>query len=329
MRGSRYAVPILTIALVVAISIAVGVRGGHSEGTIAHEATQEPTFALAAEQPSHENFPSPEESKATPISGRTAVQPSLNTTAGEPAFTPQDVIDFLESDQHPFEMVPPGKTDPIIESIEFMSAGEAGERIGGGGVPTPNETLVCLVTMRGEFDANGDYSGNTSHLVFEGRTGNLLMYTVQSLSPAELATPALEELGLATLEVISPTPDPQATPYHEGLSAIAPNPAVQTGQPAITPEDVIAYLEQHPSMYEDPENPAPIVSIDFIAAKEVREKLEMSIGSPDDALICVVTLKGDFRLPAEDGWEYVRNGTGYVLFDATTGNSLAEGVRPW
>jgi hypothetical protein len=106
--------------------------------------------------------------------GSWAIRPRLGVTS-PPTYTEQDARDYVERSGpwNPAYNVPA----PTIADVQFVTAqaacGVIGKRIN-----RPDDTLVCLVTLRGDFAILGPpriaYVGKTEYLVFDGLTGNLL-----------------------------------------------------------------------------------------------------------------------------------------------------------
>lgn len=106
--------------------------------------------------------------------GSWAIRPRLGITS-PPTYTEQDARDYVERSGpwNPAYNAPA----PTIADVQFITAqaacGVIGKRIN-----RPDDTLVCLVTLRGDFAILGPPSvrhlGNTEYLVFDGTTGNLI-----------------------------------------------------------------------------------------------------------------------------------------------------------
>jgi hypothetical protein len=121
-------------------------------------------------------MPSPAEAKEKfRLEGIPAIVPQTVAQPGTPAFTSQDVAAYLQ--EHPFQFAASRTSQPTIQKVEFLSAREAGERIRGG-IALPDDHLVCLVTLTGDLDVNGEFTGTTGYMVFDALSGNLLNETV-------------------------------------------------------------------------------------------------------------------------------------------------------
>lgn len=96
----------------------------------------------------------------------------------EPAFDPEDVVAHIWS--NPVEGT--GKVSasaPVdVEKVEFMTARAASVRLGTT-IEAPDDTLVCLVTLRGSFTVHGpqgiSYTSDSGVRVYDAHTGNLLL----------------------------------------------------------------------------------------------------------------------------------------------------------
>jgi hypothetical protein len=114
-----------------------------------------------------------------PVVGAEAIKPRLGVAAGQPAFTTEDVIAYLAD--YPLQFRAQGKAEPVIESIEFMTVRDLNARYGGYWLQ--DDLLICLVTLRGQFRASVDpespaHTGEIEYLVFDARTGNLLVEAI-------------------------------------------------------------------------------------------------------------------------------------------------------
>lgn len=102
-------------------------------------------------------------------------------TSGGAHFTGDDVKSYIAT--HP-QMLPaaPGKPAPIVNSVQFLTAGQASALLQGESIGLPDTSLVCLVRVQGTFvntytppgvSNGGTYT--TATLVFDAQTGNLLI----------------------------------------------------------------------------------------------------------------------------------------------------------
>jgi hypothetical protein len=113
--------------------------------------------------------------------------------------------------------------------------------------------------------------------------------------------------------------DPSTNPPVPGIPAIPPRADAPIGGPAFTAADVNAYLATRPPAYAV--GPAVVNRVEFLPAQQVEAKLGTMSNRPPEHLLCLVTLTGDFGTIAG-----VKLTTGYLVFDARTGNLLIEGV---
>lgn len=162
------------LALVVLLSFGLVVGSSTLSGT-AHAIGS----ALFASEPSGERVPTPD--ALIPPQGSAAIKPHI-TAMGTPAFGPQDVRDYFATTAPPYwDSTTPR---PVIEAIEFLSAADVESRLGTS-TDRPLGALLCLVTIRGQFvppvppgvQLQTRPDPNTlMHLVFDGQTGNLLVF---------------------------------------------------------------------------------------------------------------------------------------------------------
>ena len=109
--------------------------------------------------------------------GSEAIRPTLVGPPNQPAYTVEDVIDYVVAAG---KLERAGSGPPTtIEDITFMSADAAGQLFNTP-VPRPGEFPVCVVSLRGEFHfsvPNGAGSGVSSEqsIIFDGITGNMLI----------------------------------------------------------------------------------------------------------------------------------------------------------
>lgn len=115
-----------------------------------------------------------------------------------------------------------------------------------------------------------------------------------------------------------------------GMPAIQPRASLASATgPHFTEADVRAYITTHRPGFTIPGTPNPVViSVQFMTAKQVSAQLQgESMGVPDDTLLCLVRVLGEFRNT------YVPLGAtpktfthGVMIFDAHTGNLLISSV---
>ncbi|HEX6817084.1 MAG TPA: hypothetical protein VF120_01820 [Ktedonobacterales bacterium] len=100
-------------------------------------------------------------------------------------FTAADVTQWINSNQ--IGVQPAGAARPQVISVDFITAAQASQRMGGESVGVPDSSLVCFAQVRGDFITYGPPSGKhmqgevaTLHdhdytLVFDAQTGNILV----------------------------------------------------------------------------------------------------------------------------------------------------------
>jgi hypothetical protein len=100
--------------------------------------------------------------------------------------------------------------------------------------------------------------------------------------------------------------------------------------PACTAEDMKAYLQGAPSCSFGPTlsgEPPTVESVEFVNCKELTDRLNVSIGLADDALVCYVVLRGPFnmrmvsRAPGDRSWSDFSE-RAEEIYDASTGRLL-------
>lgn len=145
-----------------------------------------------------------------------------------------------------------------------------------------------------------------------------------------LVTPVPPTVVSATQTISPIRSSPPATLDQPGISAIpvvklSTDPAV----PSFSDADVRAYFatHTHPDQVSGGE-PETITSIEFLPARVVDERLGGTGMSPG-TLLCMVTLHGNFRVSGPGGRVSWNSPTGYMVFNALTGNDIMEVVgRP-
>ena len=131
----------------------------------------------------------------------------------------------------------------------------------------------------------------------------------------------------------------RSNPYPQGFPAIQSHMNSAAGNtPTFTSTDVAQYVIAHGFPGGVPVNGAhlSITSIQFMTAEAANAQfIKTGIDRPDDALVCVVQVKGPFRLiyahlsPAD----YAKHNipvarTGIIVYDARTGNFLLWSAEP-
>jgi len=116
-------------------------------------------------------------------------------------------------------------------------------------------------------------------------------------------------------------------PYPPGVPAIAVKSSTGPG-PNFTVVDVAAYVSTTLMAYQTPGSaPNQLVRAEFLTAAEVSQRLHGFDGRPPETLMCLAYVHGDFTVTmlGTTGKYVTSHPTeGWQLFDAVTGNLLAE-----
>ena len=136
--------------------------------------------------------------------------------------------------------------------------------------------------------------------------------------------------GLQPSPTITPAPAPplslllSATPTTpQGIPAIKPT---KSGIPAFTVNDVRNYMQSHPLAGN---TKSTVTGIDFLSSTEISRLLRgESTGFPASQLLCYAQLKGTFSFSGPPGTT-VTFQTGFMLFDAKSGNLITIGGLPY
>ncbi|HVX29645.1 MAG TPA: hypothetical protein VHA53_04125 [Nitrolancea sp.] len=92
--------------------------------------------------------------------------------------------------------------------------------------------------------------------------------------------------------------------------------------PAYTEQDARDYIKRHgPWELATGAPPPHIVSIRFMTARPACVETGSPMRRPDDALVCLVTLRGRFAFASPPSVRAIGN-TEYLTFDVTTGNLI-------
>ena len=146
------------------------------------------------------------------------------------------------------------------------------------------------------------------------------------------APPTGSEEGPSVLPTVPPTPidatfsavtTPVPTSAVTGGSAIRPTrSSLDPATPAFTLQDVVDYVNAHP-LDQTVGSPAPTIeSIEFVPNRDVNARFTTATGRPDDALMCLVKLRGSFIVSGPAGFVSPTLDVAYMVFDAHTGNDL-------
>jgi hypothetical protein len=129
-----------------------------------------------------------------PVTGQTthplgipSIQPraALAQAGGAgPYYTEADVRQYVATHRPGFTV--PGTPNPVVVSVQFLTAQQASAQLGGESMDVSDSTLVCLVYVSGTFQSTSGPVGITATvptftqgwMVFDAHTGNLLVSTV-------------------------------------------------------------------------------------------------------------------------------------------------------
>lgn len=180
-------------------------------------------------------------------------------------------------------------------------------------------------------------AGDTSFALYTNQSPEGAVVFAQSLKPTALVTPETfvpAPTPTLTLPTIGPARTPRATTVpcatssdSRGVPLICPsNPAAPAGTPTFSEADVRRQLPLD-TAYIGPfarNSAATIATVEFLSGAEVNARLNRGENLPDDQLLCVVTIAGDFILPPPDaGYPPTAYGAVILVLDARTGNQIA------
>jgi hypothetical protein len=132
--------------------------------------------------------PPPTTGYATPgPSGLPAIQPHADLAragGAGPYFTEADVRQYFATHRPPDTV--PGTPNPVVVSVQFLTAKQASALVGGEEVDIPDSALVCLVFVSGTFQdtsgpilpPGGPPTFTQGWMAFDAHTGNLLVSSV-------------------------------------------------------------------------------------------------------------------------------------------------------
>ena len=114
-----------------------------------------------------------------------------------------------------------------------------------------------------------------------------------------------------------------------GIKAIAPKGLTGSSTPAFSVQDVQDYVATHQTLETDPAKPSPVItSIQFLTGEQVNQQLGFTTGQSENSLLCLVMMKGYFINSSPLQPTAHTNRTGFLIFDAHTGNLMGEGQQP-
>lgn len=154
----------------------------------------------------------------------------------------------------------------------------------------------------------------------------------QRIAGAGITGARADQADFPTPSVIpGPSPAPGVTPqaYGSGMPAIQPRGATDPQTPAFSEQDVREYFKTHRPLQSASGEPAPVVSkVQFVTAKEAIGIIQNdTLQYPSDKLVAVVTLTGHFLVDSPPDFPRPMGSTVFDIFDAHTGNLIAEAVR--
>ena len=189
-------------------------------------------------------------------------------------------------------------------------------------------------------------AGDTAFVLYSNQSPEQAVFFAGSLTPTALVAPGTF-VPAPTPTLTMPTFAPPRTPRTpiapcatnqgltgaRGMPLICPsNPAAPAGAPAFDEADVRRQLP-----LDDPyigpfarNGAATLATVEFLSGAEVNARLNLGTALPDDQLLCVVTIAGDFILSAPDPlYPPTAYNTVILVLDARTGNQIvATGTRP-
>lgn len=131
------------------------------------------------------------------------------------------------------------------------------------------------------------------------------------------------------------TPGPSLYPWATGVPAIKPHAVISSGGagasdavPTFTKADIVAWVSSTPFGAAVVGDPPPIVtSVAFLTDAQVASKLHgEDPGIPPSSLVAYVRVSGTFAQYSPLGGSPLIYHSGYLVFDAHTGNLLMDNV---
>ena len=186
----------------------------------------------------------------------------------------------------------------------------------------------------------------TAGFAFWGR-GGVAVATSDPAQSGAAVPAAAPTMSLPTTTTVVATIPPPPTPRTSdppvisgtgqiGSRAITPHVTpTMPGQATFTEEDVRAYLAAdglNLLIRVRPEGPYQIEQIKFLTYAEARTQDDIYVGVPEDRSLCLVLLRGVFKLtgpyiPGQGATVYTYT-TMTLIFDGLSGNWLGERGRP-
>jgi hypothetical protein len=115
-----------------------------------------------------------------------------------------------------------------------------------------------------------------------------------------------------------------------GIPALSPRIAsFSSGVPIFTEQDVADYLNTNPPRWGRRYHwiePATVATIEFLDAQQVSERLQLPPQTFAAALLCLVTLRGEFTFVGMRGMAPLTMTRCWLVFDAHSGNLLHQQI---
>lgn len=227
---------------------------------------------------------------------------------------------------------------PLIEPPKFFTLVQ---RPASGQSLPPGE--AAFVGVPATFVRQGDgvvlswIAGDTAFVLSTNQSPEEAVVFAQSLKPTALVAPGTfvpAPTPTLTLPTIGPARTPRATTVPcatsqsaRGVPLICPsNPAAPAGTPTFGEADVRRQLPLD-TAYIGPfarNGAAILAAVEFLSGAEVNSRRNLGMVLPDDQLLGIVTIAGDFILPSPDsGYPPTGYSTVLLVVDARTGNQIA------
>jgi hypothetical protein len=151
------------------------------------------------------------------------------------------------------------------------------------------------------------------------------MHSIERLSPDGKSDRDFDRAEQEQRPFLTPSQGLPAIP----VSREAQEQSKATGKPALTEEEVRAWATAQTQIGGWPSSiPITVGTVEFITQGELTDRGFSGRDRPDDALVCLVEIRGDFAVRRRRGGQRSTATVLYVRFDITTGNLLATGGPP-
>ena len=118
------------------------------------------------------------------------------------------------------------------------------------------------------------------------------------------------------------------TTQQRGFPAITPRiVSNDPREPAITEQEVLDHFLAHPASGTgkiQTDGPSAVERVEFLPARDVHARLNLTTGRADDAPLCLVTVRGAFTRHGMRGMAPFHGNTVVQVYDARTGNLLLQ-----